>query len=187
MPLRLITAPTEEPVTLAETKASLRVTTSDDDALLASLVTAAREQLDGPEGLCGALLTQTWELLLDAFPSGAIAMPLAPLQSVTSVQYLDTAGVQQTLAASVYVVDPDSKPGRITLAYAESWPSTRSIENAVTIRFVAGYGAPDAVPGRLRTALMRLVQNDYDHVGAPDLHAAMKKAILDGLWDYRWA
>lgn len=189
MSLRLITAPTEDPVGLDDAKEFLRIGLDDHghDTLIASLLTAAREQLDGPEGLCGALLEQTWELLLDAFPA-AIPMPLAPLKSVTSVKYLDTAGVEQTLAASVYTVDVASKPGRITLAYNQSWPSTRGVENAVTIRFVCGYGKPDQVPERLRTAIKRLVQNDYDHSGVPDLHAAMKKAILDGLWDYRtWA
>ena len=56
------------------------------------------------------------------------------------------------------VVDTDSYPGRVTLAYGETWPSTRGIANSVTITMVAGYGSTAAsVPAEAKQAIRLLV------------------------------
>ena len=110
------------------------------------------------------LLTATWKVYFDAFPS-EIELRKLPVASVTSVQYVDLAGVTQTLSASSYQTDyaaPD-RPGRIKPAYGQSWPSTRgSTYNAVTVTFKAGYGAAADVPETIRGALLLLVQHWYD-------------------------
>ena len=82
-------------------------------------------------------------------------MPRPPLQSVTSITYVDDAGDTQTLSSSLYQVDTKSQPGRIIPAYGESWPTVRSNTlNAVTVNFVAGYGDdPEDVPAGLRHAV----------------------------------
>ena len=50
-----------------------------------------------------ALLTQTWDMYLDEFPcAGEIIIPLSPLQSVTSVSYVDQHGATQTWASANY-------------------------------------------------------------------------------------
>ena len=169
MSLSLVSAAAAEPVTLVEAKAFLNVTTADDDTLITSLIAAARAEIDGEDGWLGrALVTQTWDLLLDRFPGGslrnpwsAIFAPLPPLQSVTSLKYLDTAGVEQTLATAKYTVDAKSEPGRIVPAYGESWPSTRDVPNAVTLRFVAGYGAAAAVAEPLKRWIKSRVATLY--------------------------
>src|SRR4030067_860491 len=84
-----------------------------------------------------ALITQTWELYLDAFPAWEIRVPKPTLQSITSIVYTDTDGILQTLAGSMYLVDNKSEPGRITPAFGEVWPVTRAQINAVIVRFVA--------------------------------------------------
>lgn len=143
------------------------------DPLLAALLTAARLNLEGRDGwLNRAFVTQTWELMLDRFPLGAIEVPLPPLQSVTSLKYLDTAGVEQTLATDKYRVDVASVPARITPAYAAIWPSTYAVMNAVTVRFVAGYGAAAAVPEGIKVGIKALTAHFYEHrepVGGPPL------------------
>lgn len=162
MALSLITAPTAEPVTLAEAKSHLRVDSADDDTLITALIAAARLHLDGKDGWLGrALVTQTWDLLLDDF-QGVIRLPLAPVQSITSVTYLDTAGVLQTLAASKYRTDLVTEPARITEEFGMVWPSTYGVVNAVTIRFVAGYGAPGAVPEAIKLGLKALIAHFYE-------------------------
>lgn len=57
----LVTAPTEAPVTLDEAKDHLRVTHSNEDALILGLIAAATGQLDGWRGQLGrAIMPQTW-------------------------------------------------------------------------------------------------------------------------------
>lgn len=157
MPFALSSAPATEPVTTAELKSHLRVDSTDEDTLIASLGTAARQYVE--EQTRRALVTQTWVLKLDEFPEsdGEILLPRPPLVSVSSVTYVDTAGSTQTLSSSVYSVDTTDTPGRITLAYDQTWPTVRDQRNAITVTYVAGYGAASAVPDALKAAIKLLV------------------------------
>ena len=167
MALTIFSAPAVEPLTLQETKDHLRVDTSDDDALISALITAARQNiadLDGHLGRC--LITQTLDWHLDGFPSNALSVPRPPLQSVTSISYVDENGAAQTWGATKYTVDVKSHPGRIVPAYGESYPSTRDVPNAVAVRFVAGYGlAGDSVPAPIRAAMLLHIHDLYDRRG----------------------
>lgn len=162
MTLKLITAPTSEPVTVTDAKAHLNVIGSDQDTLITAYTAAARQHLDGRDGILGrALMPQTWELVLDAFPCGAVRIPLPPLQSVTSIKYLDAAGVEQTLSTSAYAVDADGEPGWVSPV--STWPQTFPTINAVRIRFVAGYADETAVPKGLWAAILLMVGDLYEN------------------------
>ncbi len=153
-----------EPLTTAQAKAHLRVDISDDDTLIDAIILAARKRLETDSSL--ALITQTLEMTLDCFPPGncPIQLKRPPLQSVTSIKYIDTDGVEQTWSSSLYRVDTASRPSRITPAYDESYPSTREVTGAVTIRFVAGYGdASTNVPEDLIQALKMLIGHFYEN------------------------
>lgn len=139
-----IVLPAAEPVTLAEAKAQMIVETSAYDTLVASKVQAAREWVE--DYLGRALVQQTWRTQLDRFPCGVIRIGHPPLQSVTSIEYIDGNGDSQTLSASTYVVDTDSEPGRIAPAYGYTWPDTQQRMNAVTITSVHGYDGTAASP-----------------------------------------
>ena len=117
-----------------------------------------------------ALITQTWDLQLDGFPAwsgltsdGGLELPKPPLVSVTSVSYVDTAGVTQTWAASNYTVDAPAGPwarmGRVVPGWSLYYPVARTVPNAVTVRFVAGYGAASAVPPPIKAAMKLLIGN----------------------------
>lgn len=165
MPLKLITAAALDPVDLATVKAHLRVEHSGDDALIAFYLGAIASTLQGKDGSLGrALITQTWDLYLDAFPCAEILLPLAPLQSVTSIKYDDTNGVEQTISASNYTVDSVSEPGWIAPNANYSWPDTLEAVNAVRVRFVAGYGNnPSDVPPAIRAAILLATATLYEH------------------------
>ena len=159
MSLKIVTPPTAEPVTLLEAKDHLRVDGPDDDAMISVLITAARKWAEEYTGR--QFVTATLDWFLDGFcPS--FSAPLPPLQSVTSIKYLDTDGAEQTLDAATYRVDAVSEPGRIALDYGKSWPSTYSVINAVTVRFVAGYGTAAAVPEPIRQAILILIGELYE-------------------------
>jgi len=164
MPLELVTAPATDAALIDEVKEHMRVTIADDDAQIAGYIDGAIASLDGPKGLIKrALVTQTWRLHLDGFYR-EIVLPLPPLQSVTHIKYYDLDGVQQTLSSSVYTVDANREPGRISLAYDESWPPTYHIRNAVEIEFIAGYGDDwNSIPDDLGVAIAQVANLFYDY------------------------
>lgn len=164
MGLTRTTAPTVEPITRAEAKAHSRVTVSDDDEYIDALIEATRDRIENHTKR--ALLTQTWRLTLDSFPLGRrdIILPWSPLQSVTSITYVDTNGTTQTWASSNYTVDTGATPGRVRLAYDVLYPSIRHQPNAVTVTFVAGYGAAaSALPAGIVHACKILFGHYYDN------------------------
>ena len=138
MSLTLITAPSLEPMTLAEAKLHLRVDGTDEDDLITALIVAARRRAE--HLLTRALITQTWELTLDEFPAADIQLLKPGVLSIVSVKYLDSAGVEQTVDSADYALDAATIPGWVLLASGASWPTTYDGANAVRVRFTCGYG-----------------------------------------------
>ena len=155
MPVVRVTAPSVEPLDLAEVKLQRRVSGTDDDVELSRLISGARQYAENYTGR--SFITQTWDLFLDKFES-KIEIPMPRLQSVTTVKYTDTDGNQQTLSSSLYTVNTNAEPGYIIPAYNESWPDIRDVPDAVEIRYIAGYGdASTDVPEDLRHALLLMI------------------------------
>lgn len=154
--------PAVEPISLAEAKSHLRVTFADEDAAIAGMIVAARQWIE--EQTYRQLVTATWDLVLDEFPSGddKILVPRAPLQTVSAITYTDMAGDQQTLDPTLYVVSNSRQPGVIRPAYGQVWPTALDTPDAVTVRFVAGYGNAGQVPELLRAAIKLLVGQMYE-------------------------
>src|ERR1017187_7840771 len=70
MSLILVTGPAVEPLTAAEAKARLNIGDEISDDVMKSLISASRNMIDGRDGWLGrALVTQTWDLVLDRFPT----------------------------------------------------------------------------------------------------------------------
>jgi uncharacterized phiE125 gp8 family phage protein len=162
--LEITSQPAAEPITVSEAKAHLRVDHTTDDTYIESLITASRVWAERYQAR--AYINQTWKMYLDAFPvQGYIPIPIAPLSSVTSITYVDINGDTQTLDAARYQVDSKVQPSRVYLAPGVSWPSTRfEQKNAVTITFVAGYGATSAsVPASMKHAIKMLVSDMYQN------------------------
>lgn len=162
MSLSLVTAPTVEPITLAEAKTHLRVDHTDEDALIEALIVAVRNIAETTTRR--ALATQTWDLKLDGFPvnGGPIYLPLPPVQSVTYVQYVDDQGITRTWSPSLYQVDLASAPARLMPAWEETYPVTRAVLNAVTVRYVAGYGLEPAIPQPIKQAMLLILTHLYE-------------------------
>jgi uncharacterized phiE125 gp8 family phage protein len=159
--VRRIVEPDTEPLTLPGVKRHCNVIAEDEDALLWSLIHAAREQVETEANR--SLVTQTWRMRLHTFPSDRyIELPRPPLIAVTSIVYVDSDGVAQTVDDDDYDVDADREPGAIWLAEDVDWPSDLADQaNAVTITYTAGYGDPDDVPRRAKQAMLLLVGHWY--------------------------
>lgn len=161
-------------------------TNTTTDPLLNVLIASARDAAE--QELHRYLITQTWDFYFDEFPKEApYEFILPPLSSVTSITYVDEDGATQTLAASVYSVDAKSRPARISLAYDQSWPDTRVQNNAVTIRFIAGYGAAAAVPQRVKMWMLMRIKAAWDNrsalVAGPSGMIELPPCYVDGLLD----
>lgn len=156
MSLKLITAPAAEPVTLTEAKLHLRVDHSTDDDLITALIAAARQKAEHLTGR--ALISQTWERVLDAFPPVSIELGKAPVASITSVTYTSTAGTDVVMDSADYTLDAITDEGRgwlLPSAALSVWPTTYDTVNAVRVRFVAGFGASGAsVPEIIRQFML---------------------------------
>ena len=136
----LFTAPTAEPLHVDHAKQHLRIDHTEEDVYVEGLIAAVRSECEAWRNEC--LVSQTLDLRLDDWPDDDIIIPRHPLASVSSITYVDTDGATQTLATSYYTADTYSRPGRIALAYQQTWPTVRGVINAITIRFVAGYVTP---------------------------------------------
>jgi uncharacterized phiE125 gp8 family phage protein len=185
--LSLVTAPESEPISVDDVKLHGRVVVAHEDALYDEWIVGAREYAE--TFTHRALLTQTWDWKLDAFPCGDyLELPLAPLISVTSVTYVDSAGVTQTWSTSLYTVDapvgPKARCGRVVPIYGGIWPATRDVVNAVTVRFIAGYGDAGDVPRLIVTCLKEHVRASALR-GDPDEARKILAWVHTQLWAYK--
>lgn len=185
MSLTRITAPAAEPVSLALARLNCRVDTNDKDALFAVYIQSAREFVEGLTGK--ALITQTWLQKLDAFPAEGIKLLKPPVQAITSVVYVDAAGVQQTMASNAYVLDAAVSPGWLMPADGTTWPATDDVINAVEITFTAGYGADSTnIPAKIIRWMLNDITTAHDNPGAIDPTGkvlAMPDRYVDRLLD----
>lgn len=194
--LNVVTPPAVEPFLLAEAKIQLRVdsTFTADDALITSMIVAARQYCE--MATRRAFITTTFDLFLDGFPygggyynrairqsgnpyiyglptnAGVLELPRPPLQSVTSITYLDSTGNTQTLATSVYrIVKGSEGLGKVTTQPGQVFPVTLPQIGSATVRFVSGYGdAASSVPDGIKNAMKLCISHWYNH----------REAVSDG-------
>ncbi len=183
MALSIVTDVTAEPVDLDDQKLHLRIDGDDDDAYIASCITAARHWIEGQTHR--AIMDQTWDYGIDyAWPAKygfhRIDFPLNPVQSqaspeTISITYVDDDGASQTLATSQYIIAARRHGSYIVPAYNITWPTIRPVPDAITVRFVAGDS--DTVPQELHRAVMILAGHYYEHretsVDAPEAVEAL--------------
>lgn len=183
----IVTQPAIEPVTAAEFKAQVR----DDgltDAEALAWVTTARAYIEEMNNF--AIITQTWKLALDRWPSGRekwwdgvrqgsrtelygpssfsdVPLPRYPLQSITSVTTFDTGNnATAVTVADVFNVDTYRTPGRLALRSGQTWPIALRETNAIVIDYAAGYGsAAGDVPAPIKQGILLMAASLYENRG----------------------
>lgn len=193
MSLTVITPNTNLMIELSEMKAHLFLVEGDDDSELINKINEVRNLAESFTHRL--LLTTTAEYSLDAFPvnSREIWLPAPPLQSVTSVEYYDTAGALQEMTLSDFFVDTRSQPGRLVLKPNKSFPATEEGRpNAVIITFVAGYGnTSTSLPADLKSALKLIIASRWENRQEDFVIQGIGiKSLNNGgwhtLWSYKW-
>lgn len=130
------TEPTTEPVSASEMLSYLNISSSDTshNTVLEAMITAARQQIERVTGRI--FCTTTHDVQYRYFPSDMLALPLRPVQSITSIKY-KVSGVLTTLSSSAYELQSYKFFPEIWPAYGYTWPSAD--ENSVIVRILTGF------------------------------------------------
>lgn len=180
MTITELAPPVGEPLTLAETKAHLRVDSSADDTLITGLIRTVRGHLERATGL--ALLTRAFRMYLDCWPSSrVIQIGRGPVQTIDSVTVYAAAGLPGEIDTSGFVLDGQAQPARLMLP---KQPAPGRAINGIEIDFTAGFGAAGAdVPDTLKRAMLLHAALLYEFRGAvsPDNQPAAVPAGYDRL------
>lgn len=198
MTTKLITAATFLPVTLAEAKAQCRVETSftTDDTLLQLLIGVATDRCE--QQLGRSIMRQTRELVIDAPFDGDMRLHWLPVLALESIKYLDTTGVEVTLASTEYSGDDLGDLDRLSYyvfpAYAKDWPTdVLDAPNAIRVRYRCGYSdsaieatQQAAVPRPIKQWILMQVSTMYEHreeIAAGLAINALPERFVGGLLD----
>ena len=140
-----------------------------DDDYLRGLIRAAADMVERTYGL--ALLTQTVKQYHTAFPCATdqpLLLRIAPLTTVTSIQYVDSAGATQTWTSAEYTSGSFNSAHFIIPKTTYNWPTdvNTDLPNAVTVTYQAGYGAkPSTIPPLIQSALLLIITDLYENRG----------------------
>lgn len=149
-------APASEPVTLAEAKLYLRLDGSEEDALVTSLISAARASAE--HYLRKSLMTQSWSLTLESFAGNKAVLTMGPVLSITSVTTIDEAGNETTLATTAYRL-----AGGSVVVITEG-----QLADRLVVVYAAGYGDAEDVPAPIKQGMLMHVTRLYERCGEDD-------------------
>lgn len=176
-----LTAPAIEPLSPGEVSEHARVDGSEESKLVAGYIAAAREWVENQ--ITMSLGQRTVTLYLDEFPDGTVEVRFPPLVSITSIVYLDSAGTSTTLSSSLYRVSTTKRPPEIEPAYAQVWPVTYPVANAITITAVVGYTTVASVPQCAKQAIRYMAALMYQQREPTEEDLSIVRRILDPI---RW-
>ena len=180
--LKVVEPPEAEPLSVAFVRDNhLRSPNGGgEDAYLTPLIAVARRMFERYSRRAG--MPRTLALVMSGFPScGAIELPKPPLREVTSITYIDAAGVQQTWAPSDYVVSQsdDDLAVRATIlpAPGKSYPATRHHLEAVRVTYECGYASANDIPEIDRQGMLLVISELYKQ-RSESVHAMNQSAAL---------
>ena len=184
MSLLLTTPPSVEPVSLAEAKAHLRITHTDDDTYISTLIVAARRLVEARSGL--RLLQQSWSIFLDAWPGdGIIELLLAPVSSVVDIVTYGELDTPATIDPAHYFLDGASRPVRIVFRQGRYPANPGRRAKGIEIKVQAGFGATAAsVPQELKQAVLLITAHWFSKRGEAD-DGVLPLAAIELLSPYR--
>ncbi len=195
--LTLVTAPSGEVLTVDDVKQFAKIDTDEDDALIDTFITTARQAAE--QYTRRSFVTQTWKVSLDMACSGldrvltdgvydlpvsalfgglprTIQLPMPPIATVTSVKTYDTDNTESTFDSSNYTLDAPS--GRLILNSTAVWPSNLRNAAAVAVTYTAGYGDnPGDVPKPIHSSILMHAAKMYDERCACDMPDSSRRLL----------
>jgi len=193
MYLTVVTASTGPCVSLDEAKDHLYINGDGQDADVGRKLREATDYCERrPVMKRRKFMSATYDGRLPAFPAGAFTLPVPPLQSVTWIKYYNGSNVLTTLGSTGYSVLTEAEdPGNVGPAYGQTWPSAAARDDAVSVRFVAGWPSaadvPDSIKAAVKLKLADLFGNRGDRVHRSWDRPGLDKAIDDLLGGLAYA
>jgi uncharacterized phiE125 gp8 family phage protein len=149
-----------EPLSLDGAKAHLKITSSDEDTSISSMIADARRCIEGRTGL--VLTPRQVEECFDSLPE-VLALSSWPIRTIVSISYVDPNGADQSIASGQYRASIKKRPARLTAAVNSVWPFVAAVPSAVTVTVDAGYANPADVPETIIRAMKLLVGHYYSN------------------------
>lgn len=124
------------------------------------------------------LVSQTWRLVLDAWPAGAsltlVPLPFSPVRGVPAVRVFDALGEATVIASQSFLVE--TVRGDARLRFLAQPPAPGRAAAGIEIDVETGF-SPDAegVPAPLRQAMRLLVARWYENRGDVEADADMAR------------
>lgn len=163
-----------EPITSTELKAHLRIDHTDEDTMIASMITTARRMAE--EYCHRTFITSTWKAYMRDWPKGSeIRLPMGKTISIVGVDYAVSAAHDTEVSSSDYYTGLETE---IAILYPkDEWPETDDeIPNGIEIEYTAGYGANASdVPQDIKNAILIIASDLYEH---RESHEMMKTRLI---------
>lgn len=147
----LVTPPVGDVVSLTELRSHLKVDDNERNSDITAFAVAAVDYAQ--RYTRRQFLTATWRLHLSKLEN-RVPLRKCPVQSVTTLTYLDPNGNQQTLPGNYYLL-AHREPAEVCVPWL---PEVAPREDAVAITFVAGYGLASQVPELIKSAIKLKVE-----------------------------
>ena len=190
---RNVKAPVCEPVLLAEVKDHLRISHSDEDAYLGSLIAVSVQKVEQHFGL--ALIKRRVDIEINgALQDHVFRLPVRPVSEIVSIASIDGEGLETSVPPSAYSLQPGIGARLIfrnsSLIYGVGHgfiPVPR--QQSLRIRACAGFDLNhNLVPADIRHALLILTAYFYHYRGDDKMDAMAKSgalALMGAYKDYR--
>jgi uncharacterized phiE125 gp8 family phage protein len=165
MPPVRLTAPTPV-IDLATVRQHLRISGTEEDALLAIYLKTALGKLDGWNGvLTRCICAQDWRSTAADFNGGQIPLPFAGPVTLGSVVYLDPDGASQTVPLAQCRIEETAQGTVLIVDDFAAFDVMPDRNDAVRITATYGWDAAD-VPGPILSAILLLVSHYYENRSA---------------------
>lgn len=147
---------------LSEFKTALRVSGTDEDALISSYIIAAVSFAE--DYTKASIANHSYTALFYDVPYNVteLRVPRAPVRAISSVKRIFTDGTDETLTSSQYTVYGSEKP---IVKVAQFFSASGTTLNGFQVAYTAGYENVSDIPELIKIACMRIVDTLYQRRG----------------------
>lgn len=160
---KVTTAPASEPISTADAKTYLNVSTALHNTLINNLVSAARVHYENYTGsaVISQQITQGW----DFTPYCEFELAVSPLITSTLpvLSYTGANGTYQPFDATNYTLDSISPLARLVKKTTANWPATGEFPNRWKCVYLAGYASAAEVPEDIIESILLMVGFLYEN------------------------